>query len=215
MPGMEYGKKIPGGWFDEVRHLYRNESGLIVPSATQVFDILGCNSLDAVPEDVLVWKQNYGIAVHAAVQYMVQGDLDWDSLDDAIVPAVTGVEQYLKRHGYRYESAEESMISTIYGMQYGMTLDGRGWIQYRGVERRVVLDLKTSAKKSPTWGWQLGGYSIPLPKVEKGWIGMVLQIGKDGSVEPHYYDLYEEARKFQTLLAAAIVKINAGMGKIR
>ena len=42
----DFGVEIPGGYFDEKRHIYRNAKGTIVPSTTQVFSILGCNDFD-------------------------------------------------------------------------------------------------------------------------------------------------------------------------
>src|ERR1019366_315802 len=103
----DYGIEIPGGHFDEKRHIYRNTKGTIVPSTTQVFSILGCNDFEGVPPDVLEWKRIYGTAVHRAIEFLVAGDLDWDSLDEVIIPAVTGLEQKLKALQFKYEAAEE------------------------------------------------------------------------------------------------------------
>jgi len=210
----DFGVEIPGGYFDEKRHIYRNAKGTIVPSTTQVFSILGCNDFDGVPADVLEWKRNYGIAVHRAIEFLVAGDLDWDSLDEAIIPAVTGLEMKLKAMQFKYEAAEEMRVHTLFGMQYGLTVDLRGTIVHQGKERQAVIDLKSGVKFSPTWRWQLGGYTVAQDKVNGGWMGIVLQFDKLGEVHPHYIDLPPAQREFQTLLAASILKLNAGLAKL-
>jgi len=210
----DWGKEIPGGFFDEKKHLYRSERGTIVPSTTQVFSILGCNDFDGVPPDILEWKRNYGIAVHKAIELLVEGDLDWDSLDMAIIPAVTGIEQKLKAMQFKYEAAEEMRIHSLYGMEYGLTVDLRGTIVHQGKERQAVIDLKSGVKFSPTWRWQLGGYSAGQDKKNGGWMGVVLQFDKEGIVHPHYIDLIPAQREFQILLSGAILKLNAGLAKL-
>jgi hypothetical protein len=210
----DWGKEIPGGFFDEKKHLYRSERGTIVPSTTQVFSILGCNDFDGVPPDILEWKRNYGIAVHKAIELLVEGDLDWDSLDMAIIPAVTGIEQKLKAMQFKYEAAEEMKIHSLYGMEYGLTVDLRGTIVHQGKTRNAVIDLKSGVKFSPTWRWQIGGYTGAQEKVDGGWMGVILQFDKLGEVHPHYIDLIPAQREFQTLLAASILKLNAGLAKL-
>jgi hypothetical protein len=210
----DWGIEIPNGFFDSKRHLYRNAAGVIVPSTTQVFSVLGCNDFDGVPPDVLEWKRNYGIAVHKAIELLVEGDLDWDSLDDAIIPAVTGLEQKLKGLQFKYEAAEEMRVHKLYGMEYGLTVDLRGTIVHQGKERQAVIDLKSGVKFSPTWRWQLGGYTIAQEKANGGWLGVVLQFSKEGEVHPHYIDLIPAQREFQVLLAAANLKLNAGLAKL-
>ena len=210
----DWGIEIPGGYFDEKKHLYRNEKGTVVPSTTQVFSILGCNDFDGVPADVLEWKRNYGIAVHKAIEFLVAGDLDWDSLDEAIIPAVTGLEMKLKAMQFKYEAAEEMRIHTLFGMQYGLTVDLRGTIVHQGKERNAVIDLKSGVKFSPTWRWQIGGYTTAQDKANGGWMGVVLQFDKLGEVHPHYIDLLPAQREFQILLSGAILKLNAGLAKL-
>ena len=214
MANGDWGLPIINGYFDEKHHRYRNERGTVVPSATQVFGILGCNDFDGVPADVLEWKRNYGIAVHKAIEFLVAGDLDWDSLDEVIIPAVSGLEQKLKMLQFKYEAAEEMRVHKLYGMEYGLTVDLRGTIVHQGKTRNAVIDLKSGVKFSPTWRWQLGGYTVAQDKVDGGWMGVVLQFDKEGIVTPHYIDLMPAQREFQTLLAASILKLNAGLAKL-
>ena len=214
MANGDWGVEISGGYFDEKRHCYRNSKGTIVPSTTQVFSILGCNDFDGVPQDVLEWKRVYGTAVHRAIEYLVAGDLDWDSLDEVIIPAVSGLEQKLKALQFKYEAAEEMRVHNLFGMQYGLTVDLKGTIVHQGKERKAVIDLKSGVKFSPTWRWQVGGYTSAQGKVDGGWMGVILQFDKEGIVHPHYIDLLPAQREFQILLSAAILKLNNGLAKI-
>jgi hypothetical protein len=214
MANGDWGREIPNGFFDEKRHLYRNVKGTIVPSTTQVFSILGCNDFDGVPQDVLEWKRIYGTAVHKAVEFLVAGDLDWDSLDETIIPAVTGLEQKLKALQFKYEAAEEMRVHNLFGMEYGLTVDLRGTIVHQGKTRNAVIDLKSGVKFSPTWRWQLGGYTVAQEKTNGGWMGIVLQFDKEGVVHPHYIDLIPAQREYQILLSAAILKLNNNLSKI-
>jgi hypothetical protein len=212
---LNYGIPIENGFFDSEKHLYRCSEGIVRPSSTQVFDILGMSDFSAIPEDVLEWKRQYGMSLHSAVEYLTQGDLDWDSVDEAIISSVTGVEQFLLRFEYQSEACEELKIRTLGGMKYGTRLDNRGTILFRNQRKHVIVDFKTGSKASRTWDWQLGSYSVEQPKVDGGWIGLALQIGKDGDVKPFWVlDLERARREFQVLLAAALLKINAGLASV-
>lgn len=211
----DWGEKIEGGWFDDRTHTYRDEDGNRVTSSTQVFDILGCNDFGGVDSETLELKRLFGTGLHLCVHYLVENDLDWDSVDEQLVPPLTGIEQRLKQVEFQAEGCEEKRVASMFGMKYGMTSDLRGTFIYQGTRRHVIIDLKTGVKFSKTWEWQLGSYIYPQPKVERGWMGMILQVGKRGVVTPHYVKDVEAAkREFQTLLAAANLKINAGFARI-
>lgn len=213
MPRSDWGIEIPGGFFDEERHIYRDESGIPVLSSTQVFDALDCTDFSMVKPEVMEWKRVFGSAIHTGVEYLVAEDLDWDTLDEAILPAVTGVNGWLKKVEFVSEAVEERRVHSFCGMKYGMTLDHRGTMMFQGKRWRVIADLKTGSRFSKTWDWQLGSYIAPQ---EKGaWIGVILQVDPDGTVTPYYLKDVEAAkREFQILLAAATLKVNAGLAKI-
>jgi hypothetical protein len=60
----------------------------------------------------------------------------------------------------------------------------------------------------------IGGYTAAQGKIDGGWMGVILQFDKEGVVHPHYIDLIPAQREFQILLAAANLKLNAGLGKL-
>lgn len=215
MANESWGAKIEGGYFSEALHRYRNEAGTIIPSATQVFELLGMSDFSMVKPEDLEWSRQYGDAVHKAMELNVTGDLDWDSVDDAIMAPVVGIETHLREMEFVLEASEEQRIAVINGMQYGMKLDLRGEITHQAKRRKAVIDLKTGSKFSKTWDWQEGAYLIPQPKVPLGWIGVILQVNPNGEVTPHYVKDVEAAkREFMVLLAAAIVKLNNGFSRM-
>jgi hypothetical protein len=213
----QWGIKIPGGYFDEAKHLYRNEQGTSVPSTTGVFDILGCADFSMIKPDVLEWKRLYGGGLHKGIELLAFQKLDWDSVDDILIPAITGIEQWLKAVKFEPVAAEERRIITLNSMQFGGSLDLRGSLLYKGVRRSAILDEKTGSKYSKTWEWQLGGYIGGAPKPESGsYVGVDLQVDMDGKVTPHWVpDTLKAQREFCILLAAANLKLNAGLAKIK
>jgi hypothetical protein len=216
MGSESWGEKIEGGFFDEAKHLYRDERGAVVPSATGVFDILGCSDFSMVDPEDLEWKRGYGSAVHKAIEYLVVGKLDWDTCPDEIIPAVVTIEQWLRQIGYEPVASEEKKIISFGGMLVGGTLDHRGSLLYKGVRRPAILDLKTGTKYSKTWDWQIGCYSGGAPKVSgAGYVGAAVQVKKNGKIDPHWVDGLKAQREFQILLAAAYLKLNAGLAKIK
>lgn len=183
---------------------------MVVPSTTQVFDILSMNDFSMVKESDMEWKREYGNAVHKGVELVVFKRLDWDTCSEEIIPAITGVESFLGELQYKPVAAEERRIVTANGMKFGMTLDHRGTIWYHNVERKVVVDVKTGSKFSPTWRWQGGGY---VPSLDH--LLLIAQVAKDGRVTPHWVDVVKAQREFLYLLAAANLKLNAGLARIR
>jgi len=208
-----WGEKIPGGYFDEVKHLYRNERGIIVPSVTQIFTILGMSDFSMISPEVLEWKRQYGTAVHRAIELLVNNDLDWDTLDDAIIAPVAGLEQKLKELEFKGTATEEKKVVAMYGMEYGCTLDLKGEITHKGKRQNAIIDIKTGAREDVSWKWQLAAYAL-AQEVKTGWMGVVIKVDKDGDIKPFYYDLLPAGREFQILLSAAILKINNGLAKV-
>jgi len=102
-------------------------------------------------------------------------------------------------------------------MKCGGTSDLRGTLLYKATRRSAIIDIKTCAKVSGTWPWQLGAYIAGAPKPEGGsYVGVDLQVDKDGDVKPHWVpDTLKAQREFGILLAAANLKLNAGLAKIK
>ncbi len=211
-----WGEKIESGWYDDAKHIYRGEDGAIKPSVTGVFDALGLSDFSMINPETLEWKRGFGSAVHRGVELLVFGKLDWDSCPDEIIPAIVGVESWLKAVQYEPIAAEEKKIITLNGMQIGGTLDHRGTLLYKGKRRPCILDLKTGSRASKTWTWQVGGYSAGAPKLHGDvYVGCALQVGKDGDTNPIWVDTLKAKQEFIILLAAANLAANAGLVKFK
>ncbi len=48
-----------------------------------------------------------------------------------------------------------------------------------------------------------------------GYIGVALQVNKEGKVNPHWVEILKAKQEFCILLAAANLKLNAGLAKIK
>ena len=211
-----WGQAIEGGFYQESNHCYRDSSGVVIPSVTGVFGALGLSDFSMIAPDVLEWKRGFGNAVHKAVEYLVFGKLDWESCPDEIIPAVVGIESWLKLVEYQPLSVEEKKIIVLNGMRVGGTLDHRGSLIYKGKRRPCILDLKTGSKASETWAWQTGAYTGGAPKLEGDvYVGCALQVDKDGRVTPFWVDTLKAKSNFIILLAAANLAVNAKLAKFR
>jgi len=212
----DWGIEIPGGFYHDEKHMYRDEKGNPIASVTGIFDALGLTDFSGIDPAVLDWKRTFGNAVHKAVELLVFGKLDWDSCPDEIIPSVTGTESWLKLVQYEPLSAEEKNIIVLNGMKVGGTLDHRGSLIYKGKRRPCILDLKTGSKVSPTWTWQVGAYAGGAPKPDGDvYVGCALQIGKDGDVNPVWVDTLKAKQEFIILLAAANLAVNAKLAKFK
>lgn len=216
MGSESWGIQVPGGWYDDSKHLYRGEDGTIIPSVTGIFDALGLTDFSGIDPAVVEWKRGFGSAVHKAVEFLVFGKLDWDSCPEEIIPAVVGVESWLKSVEYQPIAAEEKKIIVLNGMKIGGTLDHRGSLIYKGKRRPCILDLKTGSKASPTWKWQVGAYTGGAPKLDGDvYVGCALQVNKEGKATPYWVDTLKSKQEFALLLAAANLVANAGLVKFK
>jgi hypothetical protein len=211
-----WGEKIDGGFYLEATHCYRDSSGVVIPSVTGVFDALGLSDFSMIDPAVLEWKRGFGSAVHKGIELLTQGKLDWDTCPDEIIPAIVGVESWLREVKYEPLAAEEKKIIVLNGMKIGGTLDHRGSLIYKGVRRSCILDVKTGSKYSPTWPWQVGAYSGGAPKLEGAvYVGAALQVNKDGLAKPFWVDTLKAKQEFVILLAAANLAANAKLIKFK
>jgi hypothetical protein len=204
--------EIPGGFFEPEGHIYRDAQGIRVLSVTQVFEMLGLVSYKGIDPEVLERKSQIGIAVHKAIEYLLQHKLDWDTVDEAAMNYVVGAELWFRNMKFELEACEQQGIHLAHGMKYGFQYDQRGSIIYQGRRRPVVVDLKTAVKESPTWALQTAGYTLAAPKIAEPYLRVVLHLQKDGRVKPLYYDDPQDEKTFLYMAYCAIWKQNHGLG---
>jgi len=93
-----------------------------------------------------------GSALHLALQFLDQHDLDWDSLDPVLLPRVRQYQRFLDEVRPEILAIEEEVVNEP--LQYAGRLDRR--VKIAGKE--LVLDLKTGGC-APFHQVQLAGYA--------------------------------------------------------
>lgn len=207
---------IPGGCFQEDIHAYFNESKTRIPSVTQVFSLLGMIDYDTVSKEVLARKSQIGIAVHSAIEFLTEGALDWDTVDERAMPYVVAGETWMKEQGFMSLEQERRGIHIVGGMAFGFQYDQRGTMMYKGRLRHVILDLKTTVATSPTWKLQTAAYAIAAPKLPTGerYLRCILQLKADGRFTAHYYEDREDENSFTYALYTCIWMLNNGLATL-
>ncbi len=206
----KWGIEIPGGYYLDESHQYRDRNGRRVISVTQIFALLGLVDYDHIRAEVLERKSALGVAVHAAVQYLCEGTLDWDSVSEEAMPYVVAAETWMKKQEFISESQEGKGLCEINGMSFGFTYDHLGTIIYKGKRRKAILDLKTCVAESATWKLQTAAYALAAPKLPPGekYLRIILQLKKDGTFKPYYYEDNSDESAFKYFLFCALWAIN-------
>jgi len=136
--------------FEASTHTYRL-NGTVVPSVTQVIDDQLAD-WDGVPPDVLEAARVFGGHVHEACHLLVRDELDWASLDPALVPYVEAARRFLDESGLTVLNAELALASPK--LKFAGTLDIRG--MWRNAI--AVLDWKSTSTLPRTVGPQTAAY---------------------------------------------------------
>jgi hypothetical protein len=204
---------IPGGFFDSDNHVYTDEKGMRIASVTQTLAGLGMVNYDRVREEVLERKSAIGVATHAAIQYLCEGTLDWDSVAEEAMGYVVAGETWMREQKFTSLSQEGQGIAEISGMKFGFQYDHLGEMDYKGRRRKVILDLKTCVAASPTWRLQTAAYALAAPRLPPGerYLRVILQLKADGSFRPHYFEDRSDEQAWPHVLFTYILGLNMGL----
>lgn len=163
-------------YFDDDAHRY-TMGDVVVPSVTQI--LKPWSKFGMVPAHILKPASERGKAVHLACHLDDEDDLDEDSLDDSILPYLTGWRQFKAEQGFVPTHVEQQVYCKKYG--FAGTLDRRG---IRAHTHPLLLDIK-SGVECPTHGPQTAAYAVAVnePKVPR-W---TVYLGKNGKyrIEQH------------------------------
>src|SRR5689334_10950685 len=89
--------------FDPAGHTY-SVDGRRLPSVTQILQAVGMAEIPVgIPSDRLAYKRSVGIAVHAAILFMLDDDLDLISVDPAIAGYLTAFDRFRTETQFRPE----------------------------------------------------------------------------------------------------------------
>lgn len=192
--------------FDEVTHTYRVD-GVVVPSVTQILARTGLTDFSGIPDRIRIAALNRGRRVHQAANYLLEGDLDWATVDDADRGYVESCAAFLAAAEFIVLAAEIRLFHPV--LRYAGTADAIGiWHGERAIADWCVGDLAESrkdlqtsaysgaAKVSPPAEWFEFAADSPIARVG-------VRLKKDGSLpatEP-----YRSPRDFALFAAACAV----------
>jgi hypothetical protein len=164
--------------FDQSTHTY-TLNGRRVPSVTQVLKPL--EDFSRVPRDVLEAARIFGQHVHAAVDLCNRGELDWLSLDPALVPYVDAWRTFIADTGAVVIASEMRVVHEKLGYA------GTGDVVLAWGKRIVLPDVKSTAVVPVTVGAQTAAYA----KAYHSMVGgkepdrYCIQLGADGKYKLH------------------------------
>ncbi len=132
-----------------------------------------------------------GTAVHTACQFLDEGDLDNDTLDQTILPYVVAYQRWREQYAPEWEGIELQIESQE--LRLAGTIDRVGMIQ----GERYIVDIKSQKAKAKHWGLQIAGYYLLDGKQAKRGI---LWVANDGSFKWLKYDDEREVAVFRSIL---------------
>jgi len=186
--------------FDEATHTYLfGERRERVPSVTQILSGVGIVDYSYIPAPVLAAAADRGTRAHKACEYLLQDDLDWNSLTDDIVGYVTGCKKFLDESGFVADPGliEHQGVHTFNGMRYGYRWDACGVLH----KLNVILDFKCTASVQPHWGIQTAPYEMAARAIDgKVRTRFVLHLHKTGTYHLIETKELEDYRVFQWAL---------------
>lgn len=145
--------------FEADTHTYRLLDD-VVPSVTQ---ILSDNRLRAdyrwVNPDVLERARQIGHAAHAAAHYSDEGTLVESTVAPEVLPFLQAWRAFVEVRQVRMVKLEQLFADTTY--RFAGTIDRIAFID--GVERPVILDIKTGDSSGANYQTAAYGYLAGLP----------------------------------------------------
>jgi len=145
--------------YNDELHEYRI-NGKVVPGVTEVLKDAGFIDYSKIPESIREFALQRGSYVHLACAMLVRGELDWDTVDEQILPYVRAFEAFLSDTGFKAVLVEKPLCSELWG--YCGTLDLFG----ERNEKQWLIDIKSGVV--PDWCClQLAAYEELLPDVYK------------------------------------------------
>ena len=134
--------------FNEAEHTYF-VAGVKYPSVTTILQDLGLIDTSWFTPEAC----QRGTYVHQVVEWELNGELDREALDPALLPYLNAWKRFVADSGYASLCSEYRMASTLY--RFAGTADQIGTLN----NCRVIIDVKSGAV-APCTALQLAGYEI-------------------------------------------------------
>ena len=130
-----------GLWFDAEAHRYFLDD-VEIPSVTTVIRTNGLGGdFSRVPPADLTRARDLGRAVHAALHYLDEGELDESTVAEAVWPYIEAWTRFKKDHGVTVTHMERCLADGA--LRFGGTLDREVLV---GANRdSVLIDIKTGS----------------------------------------------------------------------
>lgn len=168
-------------------HRYWRE-GRRVPGVTEILDGIGLIDTRWFTQ----FSRDRGSAVHAAVHFHLEKDLDWRTVDDRIKGYVEAAITFLDDSKFQTVAVEQRVFCPS-PTAFAGTLDVAGVM----AGRESVCDWKSGAS-TDVHGLQLAAYDLALGGKRRRRIGV--QLRENGTYKKRDYD---DRRDYDRFLAAA------------
>src|SRR5579862_9265693 len=122
--------------FDKDTHTYRLR-GNVIPSVTQVIGAVHPRNYECAD-----WYLERGRKMHKAIHFLIQGVLDWSSVDEAIAGRLQAYQKFMTEYEGRAIQTETSMYSETY--LFAGTTDAIITSQKKASLLDVLTDFKSS-----------------------------------------------------------------------
>ena len=142
--------------FDAAQHIYRWEER-VVPSVTQIMEDVGVIDYSHIPPGIRDMALERGSLVHEITAMDDEGQLDEDSVDEALMPYLLAWRKFRSDSQLIISMVEHRSFNKTF--RYAGTLDRSGMIAVNGgATADVLVDLKTN--DAPEWSrYQTAAYS--------------------------------------------------------
>lgn len=127
------------------------------------------------------WYLDRGKKVHHATTLIDAGTLDWDMLDDRLVPFLEAYRDFIHTARPVIEASELTVIHPSYS--FGARLDRV--FRLPGQDRLVVVDIKCGMGKEDRYWLQVAGCAIAMDEGNVGDYDLAL-LNLDGKGRPHF-----------------------------
>jgi len=145
--------------YDAAQHRY-STGGKVVPGVTRVLGFFSDKVYRAIKADVLDRASALGTEVHRCTALDDARRLDWNTLDERVVPRVAAWQIFKKQLGFVTLWSEYRWVAELDGMKYGLTCDAVGLIKGK---YHAVVEKKCTRQIFPHNKLQVAGYAAGVP----------------------------------------------------
>lgn len=181
--------------FSEEYHCYTNSNAVVLPSVTRILSPISMLEYARVDRDVLNAAAELGRAVHECIEYLIDDDIDEDSLVAEWVPYLEAWKSWRATFNPRFISRELRLGCDLYAGTVDCVCEING--QY------IVIDWKTTDQIMKSVGPQTAAYEL-LVRSHLAHSSMmaraVVQLKENGTFVFKRFDSVQDYQVFEDLL---------------